>query len=134
VNNVTLSNVANGNYPIWSSLRLVNLGSAASDGVANLATTSQNFVPVGDGGRPDYVPADQLHVVHSHFDPPGVNYLPTTGTAAKPLVSNGSASIGANCSATEAGGDVGGQIFDVTSENNLCPVAGVGTGNVGDRF
>lgn len=124
--NVNLDNVANGAYPIWSSLRLVNVDPTITPNVAGLANVSQNFVPTGPGGRPDYVPASQLFVVHSHFAPPGV------GVAGG--VSNGSGIFPAapDCSATEAGGDVGGVVFTADQEENTC-LAVSPAGNVNVR-
>jgi hypothetical protein len=96
IGNVTLANVANGSYPIWSKIRLVNLGSSASAGATALATAAQNFSTFGSAtSHPDFVLTNSLNVVRSHFAPPGVSTTPNNG---------------GSCGAEE-GGDVGGQIL-----------------------
>lgn len=121
LSNVTLSHVANGSYGIWSNIRLVNLGSTPSTFVTNLVNAAQNFVP--SNPLPDFVKAANLTAVHSHFNPPGLSVTP----------SNGSKAIGATtCSATEAGGDVGGFVYTASQEQTTCQ-AGTTTGTTGVR-
>ena len=119
--NVTLSNVANGSYPIWSNLRLVNIGGAATASVANLAKASQNFVPATT--RPDFIPATSLKVVRSHFIPPAGSGQPTTA-------SNGAAG---SCSASEVGGDVGGSAYTIQGDQDYCHDFSSTTGQTGRR-
>ncbi len=99
---VTLAHIKDGTYPIWSLLRLVNIGSTVSTGVSDLATAAQTNVTFGANGYPDFVPATSLWVERSHFTPPGVtltNNPPFTG------VQNGA------CVQPENGGDVGGVVL-----------------------
>jgi hypothetical protein len=126
--NVNLANVANGSYPIWSLLRLVNTGSTPLAAVTSLATASQNFVPSGTtSGRPDFVQATSLSVLRSHFIPPAGAGEPTTA-------SNGHGSdTSSACSATEAGGDVGGVVITLTADSRYCSTHGVTTGQTGER-
>jgi hypothetical protein len=93
---VTLSNVAQGNYPIWSAIRLVNKGTSALPGVTALANAAQNFVP--STPQPDFVKTANLQKVRSHFLVPGVEVNPNNGGVC----------------GTEAGGDVGGVILAAT--------------------
>ncbi len=91
---VTFTDLNNGDYPVWSMLRLVTATSGANYNYANkLAQAAQNFVPVST--HPDFVKASTLAVVHSHFAPPGVTTTPNNG---------------GTCG-TEAGGDVAGVIL-----------------------
>jgi hypothetical protein len=124
--NVTLDNVASGSYPLWSSLRLVNVGSTPTAAITNLAAAAQNFVPTGTtSARPDFVAASLLSSVHSHFTPPGQSVTPANGS--------GSLGSGSACSAPELGGDVGGQTVFYTSDSRFCSMHGVTTGQTGLR-
>lgn len=111
LSSVTFTHVQDGTYPIWSSIRLVNKGLSASAGVTALANAAQTFVPATP--TPDFVKKADLAAVHSHFTPPGVT---VSG------VSNGSKALtGApGCSATEKGGDVGGQFLTASQEQTYC--------------
>jgi hypothetical protein len=95
---VTFNSLKNGDYPVWSELRLVNLGSSALPAVTDLANLAQAFVE--GSTEPDFVPVASLNVVHSHFTPPTVTYPPSAAP-----------NNGGNCG-TEAGGDVGGVILN----------------------
>ena len=119
--NVTLAGVANGAYPIWSDLRLVNLGSSPSTVVTNLANAAQNFAPAST--RPDFIPFSALTVVRSHFIPPAGVGQPTTA-------SNGSNRA---CSPTEVGGDVGGVPLTKVGDYNYCFNFSLTTGETGRR-
>jgi hypothetical protein len=113
--NVTLANVANGSYPIWSLLRLVNVGSTASVAVSNLATAAQQFVPSGtDTSRPDFIAAPSLTVVRSHF-------LPPAGVGEPTAAANGHVGLPTSaCTTPEAGGDVGGEVFTLAADSTFC--------------
>jgi hypothetical protein len=122
LSDVTFADLQNGNYPIWSLLRLVTTSTTHSIyyTAANLlAYAAQNFVPAGTTtARPDFVPfrnasvsstVGTLKVFHSHFAPPGVNFY-STGTN---VAANGTSAYtpSANtCTDAEAGGDVAGVI------------------------
>jgi hypothetical protein len=117
IGNVTLANVKNGTYPIWSKLRIVSAGGA---GVTNLVAAAQNFL---SPSQPDFVPAGSLSVIHSHFAPPGVNF-PSTGTN---VAGNGS-----SCG-TETGGDVGGTVISSQADGDYCADNASATGQTGLR-
>jgi hypothetical protein len=119
--NVNLAGVANGAYPIWSNIRLVNLGSKVSTVVNSLGTAAQNFA-VGTT-RPDFIPFNSLTVVRSHFIPPAGTGEPTTP-------SNGSNRA---CSALEVGGDVGGVPLTKVGDYNYCYDFSLTTGETGRR-
>ena len=126
--NVDLSTTANGSYPIWSLLRLVNTGTTVLPAVTSLATASQNFVPTGTStSRPDFVKASSLSVVRSHFIPPVGAGEPTTAA-------NGHGSLATSvCTATEAGGDVGGVVQTLVADSTYCSRHAVTTGQTGLR-
>jgi len=130
---VTLSSTQNGNYPIWSFLRLVCTTSCA--GASNLASAAQNNLAFGANATstnpPDFIPTAltsgsyvsyNSNAVRSHFLPPGIG-VPC------PLISNGVGAPGTE--PTECGGDVGGvvysQVGDSDYANNISP--GGDTGN-----
>ena len=95
--NVTLQNIANGSYPIWSELRLVTTNSTALTAAQALAGFAQAFSTTPGGAQPDFITAPNLNVVHAHF--------------ALPFVSDHyPASEGPRVCGTgnEAGGDAGG--------------------------
>jgi hypothetical protein len=125
---VNLSTTANGSYPIYSLIRLVNVG-AVNTNVQALATSADKFVSFGTTtSRPDFITPSSLSVVRSHFTPPGVTTNP---------LANGDSKLGAMnspCNATEAGGDVGGVIFTLTSDSSFCSTNGVKTGQTGHRI
>lgn len=104
--NVDLHTTADGSYPIWSMIRLVGLGTTAPAGVSSLATAAQNFVSFNSTtARPDFITPSALTVVRSHFTPPTVATTPNNG----------------DCTAPEAGGDVGGQVLTISSDVAFCP-------------
>jgi hypothetical protein len=134
---VQFTDLQNGNYPIWSLLRLVTTSTTTSNNyiAANkLAFTAQNFISTTN--HPDFVPFSNngttgiplLQVLHSHFAPPGVTFRswdPTVNPTGDP--SNGANAFGGttggaapNCTMVEAGGDVGGAILTVSSDNTYC--------------
>jgi hypothetical protein len=120
---VTLSNVANGSYPIWSDLRLESVG-AAPTALTNLATAAGTFVEPGSA-TPDFIAAANLQVVRSHFIPPAGNGEPTTAA-------NGSGGSRA-CSATEVGGDVGGAVYSIIGDQDFCKDFALTSGETGRR-
>jgi hypothetical protein len=126
--NVNLLNVANGTYPIWSMVRLVNAGSTAPAAVTNLANASQNFVQSGSStARPDFVQTSSLSVVHSHVVPPAGAGEPTSAA-------NGHVGLPTSvCTATELGGDVGGTVLTLVADSTYCSRNGVKTGQTGLR-
>lgn len=103
---VTFNSLKNGQYPIWSMLRIVSANPAPT-AVTALANASQAFVQ--GSTEPDFVPISAINVLHSHFTPPGITY-PSTATPPAPPVPNNGGSCG-----TEAGGDVGGVILSAPS-------------------
>jgi ABC-type phosphate transport system substrate-binding protein len=91
----------NGNYRIWSMLRLVadNPSSTTTTAINSLAGAVQQFVTFGtSSSRPDFAPLADMKVVRSHFIPPTVSTTPNNG---------------GSCG-TEEGGDVGGVVLAKT--------------------
>jgi hypothetical protein len=125
---VDLHTTANGTYPIYSLLRLVNVGSSAPAAVTNLATSAQDFVSFGTTtSRPDFIVPSSLTVVHSHFIPPAGVGEPTTAA-------NGHVGLPSSaCTATEAGGDVGGVVYTLKADSTYCSENHVTTGETGHR-
>jgi hypothetical protein len=133
LSDVTFSDLQNGNYPIWSLLRLVTASSGIGYNTASLlSNAAQNFV--NSSGRPDFVPFNNnseftsvapLQVFHSHFAPPGVTFsstnIPANGTSA--YVTTSGVSAAPDCTAAEAGGDVGGVIGGTGASSTLPTVA-----------
>lgn len=150
LSDVTFADLQNGNYPIWSLLRLVTATSGIYHTTAHLlAYAAQNFVPAGT--RPDFVPFSNssattigtLKVLHSHFAPPGVNFY-STGTN---VAANGTSAYtpaASACTDAEAGGDVAGVIGAVNdpaegglseSDEAYCSTSGnLPTGQTGHRM
>jgi len=106
---ISLSTTADGKYPIWSLLRLVNVGSTQNSNVAALATAAQTY---SSGSHVDFVPLDQMEVVRSHFSPAGQ-------TVASLSNGSGSSAWGSNtaldCNSAETGGDVGGVVIGLNT-------------------
>lgn len=99
ISGVSLSTTADGKYPIWSMLRLVNVGTTQNAAVNDLALAAQTYA---NPSHPDFVTLANMLVVRSHFNPPSQSVT----------LSNGSGGTGraTTCSTTETGGDVGGTI------------------------
>ncbi len=136
--NVTLSTINNlsTNYPIWSLLRFVNVGTSALSPLADLASSTQGFVNTGTTtSRPDFITAGNtttngtLTVVRSHFVPPIPSDQPTP--AANGRVSDHTSF----CNAPEVGGDVGGVVLSLTADSTTCggQTAGHRVGTTGSR-
>ena len=133
--NVTLQNLNNAtgtanSYPIWSLLRLVNIGTANSSVIA-LAKAAQSFVSFGTStSRPDFITATNLAVVRSHFIPP-------VGAGEPTSAANGHVGVVLSptsaCTATEAGGDVGGVVYALSTDSAYCTNNRVTTGHTGQR-
>jgi hypothetical protein len=132
INAVSLSTVADGSYPIYSLLRLVSTNSSATSAVTTLATGVQNFVATNDypTKRPDFVKLADITAVRSHFAPPSV----TVGGNAI-VLANGDTQFGSShCTALpEAGGDVGGVVISLSTDDTYCSDNGVTTGITGER-
>jgi len=131
--NVTLANVANGSYPIWSLIRLVTVNSTATTNAETLASATQNYVSFGGSSpRPDFVTnlttyGNNITVVRSHFIPPAGSGQPTTAA-------NGNFGLSSsNCTVTEAGGDVGGVVLSLSADSTTCATQSVQTGTTGQR-
>ncbi len=126
--NVDLHTTAQGTYPIWSLLRLVNVGSTAPAAVSQLATAAGNFVSFGSStSRPDFITPANLKVVRSHFVPPAGSGEPTKAANGHVGLSNSA------CTAPEAGGDVGGVVYTLTADSSYCSTNKVTTGQTGKR-
>lgn len=133
---VSLSTTADGKYPIWSMLRLVNVGATQNTAVAALSSSAQTF---STSTHPDFVALDNMLVVRSHFAPPAQTLTASNGSGSSAFGSNKAAA----CSATETGGDVGGVVAGLNtaslsqspltkSEESVC-AAGTTAGQTGDR-
>ncbi|WP_158822777.1 hypothetical protein [Granulicella sp. S156] len=135
---VSLSTTADGKYPIWSMLRLVNVGATQNTAVAALSSSAQTF---STSTHPDFVALDNMLVVRSHFAPPAQTLTASNGSGSSAFGSNKAAA----CSATETGGDVGGVVAGLNtaslsqspltkSEESVCTAGGTATaGQTGDR-
>jgi hypothetical protein len=115
---VDMHNIANGSYPIYSLLRMVNTDTSISTTVGNLATAAQDFVSFGTTtSRPDFIRPKSMTSIREHFTPPlalsGSTYPATNTDGDKQFVTI------TNCSALpEAGGDVGGVVVPLTAGTN----------------
>jgi hypothetical protein len=137
LSNVNFAHLQDGTYPLWSLLRLVtsNSGTTNYTYASQLGTAAQNFI--SSTSRPDFVPFSvgastvTLHVLHSHFVPPTVTFSSTN------IPANGSSAFtpsASSCTAAEIGGDVGGAILTVTSDQSYCTAHSVTTGDTGLRM
>ncbi len=136
--NVTLNTInnLNPNYPIWSLLRFVNVGTSAPTVLTNLSAATQSFVSHGVAtSRPDFITAGTattngaLALVRSHFVPPLPTNQPTPAA-------NGHVSLASsNCTNPEVGGDVGGVVLSLTADSSTCrsQATGAKVGTTGDR-
>lgn len=105
---VSLSTTADGKYPIWSMLRLVNVGATQNAAVASLATAAQVF---STSAHLDFVPLDDMEVVRSHFNPPSQSLTLSNGSGSAAFGSNAAA----DCNTGETGGDVGGVVIGLNT-------------------
>lgn len=132
--NVTLKNVADGSYPIWSFIRFVTLDTTTTTNAGTLAQATKNFVSFGSTtSTPDFVSdasisgAPTLSVVRSHFIPPAGSGQPTTAANGRFGLSS------SNCTVTEAGGDVGGVVLTLSADSTTCSSQRTKTGTTGQR-
>ncbi len=126
--NVDLHTTAQGTYPIWSLLRLVNVGATAPAAVTELASAAGGFTTFGTStSHPDFVTPASLKVVRSHFVPPA-------GTGEPTSAANGHVGLSSSaCTAPELGGDVGGVVYLLTTDSSYCSNNKVTTGQTGER-
>jgi hypothetical protein len=134
---VTLANVANGSYPIWSLLRLVTVTSdtTGTTNAQTLSTATQNFVSFNSTtARPDFITVPNLTVVRSHFVPTAPPIPPATTPTQPSPAANGHVGFSGRsaCTATEVGGDVGGVVIPLTTDETACATTG-GRGTTGER-
>ena len=112
---IDLHNVANGTYPAYSLLRMVNTDTTVSATVKSLALAADDFGTLSS--HPDFVVPSSMTTIREHFTPPAGltgNTYPSTLTDGDKQFTNTT-----NCSATpEAGGDVGGVVVPLTSGTN----------------
>ncbi len=125
---VDLHTTANGTYPIYSLLRLVNVGSTALTAVNSLAKSAEAFVSFGTTtSRPDFIVPSSLTVVRSHFIPPA-------GVGEPAAAANGHVGLsGSACTHAEEGGDVGGVVYTLRADSSYCSTNHVTTGQTGHR-
>ncbi len=93
---VTFAHVKDGTYPLWSLLRIVTV-SPMPAGIQQLYNAALSEAIV----IPDFVPATQLSIFRSHYNQSGV-----TG------------SNGIIAGMPEAGGDMGGAIYNILSDKD----------------
>jgi hypothetical protein len=109
---VSFANVASGNYPVWSTLRLVSHKPVPA-GVTALIAGAQNQVV---DSIPDFLPLSSMGVLRSHYKQSGIG--PANGT-------------GGACTVGESGGDVGGAVISIQGDQDYCAGTGIKTGRVG---
>lgn len=93
---VAFPHILDGTYPIWTILRFVTVSPIPS-GVQQLYTATLQFA----GEIPDFVPINHLSIFRSHYNQSGV-----TG------------SNGIIAGMPEAGGDMGGAVYNVQSDKD----------------
>jgi len=112
IGNVTFKNLNNGDYPIWSALRIVSQ-SPEPAGVATLISAAQTL----NSTQHDFIPLANLTVWHSHFALPQVN----VGAAALGTTLNTSGDLCGTANAlTELGGDAGGANVLKAANKDFC--------------
>jgi hypothetical protein len=120
LSNVTFKYLNQGDYPIWSALRLVSK-SPTPAGVTNLIAAAQTL----NSTQYDFIPLSNLKVWHSHY------YLPILGLG---TAANGAGIAGTNdlCATTgaygELGGDAGGSNILKQANADFCADFGSVTG------
>jgi hypothetical protein len=107
---VSFANVASGDYPVWSTLRLVSHVPTPT-GVKALIAGAQSQVL---NTIPDFLPLSAMGVLRSHYKQSGI------------FGANGS---GGACTFAETGGDVGGAVISIQGDQDYCAA----TGNKGGR-
>jgi hypothetical protein len=111
---VTFANVASGNYPVWSVLRLVSHTPVPAGVTALVARAQSQVVNI----YPDFLPVGAMGVLRSHYKQSGI------------FGANGS---GGACTAFETGGDVGGAVLTIQGDQDYCAATGVKTGRTSMR-
>jgi hypothetical protein len=112
---VTFTNLANGEYPIWSLVRFVTADTTSESLMKTLAVAAGTF---SGATHPDFLPyynskgAAKDYVERSHFAPPGINFSATNQPA-----NNGDYDGYGGCTTAEAGGDVGGVILVIDKQD-----------------
>jgi hypothetical protein len=105
------ANVAAGNYPVWSTLRLVTHKPVPAGVSALIAKAQQQVVNI----FPDFLPLASMGVLRSHYKQSGV------------FPNNGSGGACAS-SAFESGGDVGGAVLTIQGDQDYCAATGLKNG------
>jgi hypothetical protein len=144
LNGITFEHILDGSYPIWSLLRIVTVDTTTRGTAKTLAIAAAQFSTVSATGtsHPDFVTyyntkgQISLNLERSHFAPPGISFPGSNGIADRP--GNGGVSFyngqGA-CTATEAGGDVGGTIIPIAyTDQSYCTDTGTVYGILNRRF
>jgi hypothetical protein len=124
---VTLQNVANGGYPIWSMVRFVSFagGQAAAQAMAAAAQSAVT------ADQPDFVKASDMKVFRSHFAPMTVDFNNAwVGHYPANTPSNG---VCNTAQLPEAGGDAGGMVYTLQAESDFCTINN-SNGRTGMRF
>jgi hypothetical protein len=107
---VTFKNLNDGDYPIWSALRLVST-SPTPAGVINLVSGAQSL----NSTQNDFITLAKLNVWHSHFTISSIGITTAANgdhiNAANDLCSGGTA---------EAGGDAGGSTIGKEANRDFC--------------
>jgi hypothetical protein len=111
---VSFANVASGNYPVWSTLRLV-AHTPVPAGVTALIAGAQTQVV---NAIPDFLPLSAMGVLRSHYKQMGIAGANHSGGA---------------CFTAEAGGDVGGAVLTIQGDQDYCAATVVHTGRVGQK-
>jgi ABC-type phosphate transport system substrate-binding protein len=111
---VTFTNLNQGDYPIWSALRLVST-SPTPAGVTAVISGAQTL----NSTQSDFIPLSKLTVWHSHFALPAINSgIQSNGPTVNP------ATPGDLCSTAgavpENGGDAGGANVLKQNNSNFC--------------
>lgn len=110
--NVTFKNLNNGDYPIWSALRIVSSNPEPA-GVASLISAAQTL----NSTQNDFIPLSRLTVWHSHFALPQVN----VGAAALGTSIAGPGDLCGTAGAlAEVGGDAGGANVLKAANHDFC--------------
>ncbi|MGA8492983.1 MAG: hypothetical protein WB711_21350 [Terriglobales bacterium] len=109
---VTFANVASGNYPIWNILRVVTHNPVPGGVTALVAGAQSQVVNV----YPDFLPLSAMGVFRSHYRQSLISALNGTGGA---------------CSPNDTGGDVGGAVLTIQSDQDYCAATGIKAGRVG---
>jgi hypothetical protein len=115
---VTLQNVANGSYPLWAEERFVTTNAVATSFATLLSGWAQPFSTVPGGTLPDFIPATNLHVIHSHFSQ--VSY----GIVNDAFPTSEGPSVCGAGGPPEAGGDAGGLVHTLQAGSDFAVLKG----------